>query len=86
MTVHSLEPSLRDPITGQSLRLATAEELQSLNQRFLSAGMGDDIGAADGWVVTEDSQSAYPIVDGLIHLLPDNRVSLAVSNEADDDA
>lgn len=77
MTVDSLEPSLRDPITGQSLRLVNSEEIQSLKRRLASSETGGAATQADGFVMTEDGQSAYPIVDGLIHLLPDDRILIA---------
>ena len=56
---------LRCPVTGQQLHLATPEEFRALASRD-----------ADGFLVREDGDAAYPVVNGIPSLLPESLIPL----------
>ena len=80
MTIDKLEPSLRDPVSGQPLRRATPAEVSDIRDALVSGDATADQDATDiefdGLAISEDGRRAYPIVDGLIYLLPGNHILL----------
>jgi uncharacterized protein YbaR (Trm112 family) len=64
---------LRCPKTRQSFRVATSEEVLTLNVR-ISPDAGNLL--PTGWLVTEDGILAYPERDSIPCLLPDDAISL----------
>jgi uncharacterized protein YbaR (Trm112 family) len=60
---------LRDPQTGQELRLATATELETVAQNLKSERL-------DALLISADGRRAYPIEGGLALLLTENCLEL----------
>lgn len=70
-----------DPLTHEPVQPATPEQLAALS-RAVARGMARRRGGGtppepfDGALVTAGGRAAYPIVDGLPHLLVDDRIEL----------
>ena len=64
-----LSALLRCPVTGQQLHIATPEELRAIPP--------DDGKDADGFLVREDGQAAYPVKNGIPSLLEESAIGLA---------
>ena len=78
-------PVLRCPLTGQTMRVATARELSAVNRRIvgredLKAEGGEPVtDELDGALVTEDGNWFYPIESGFAILLRDSALHLPAS-------
>ena len=69
------------PLTHQALRKARSEELEALNRAIATGAISNAGGVAvtqplPAGLVTQDGQRLYPVVDGLVSLLPDSAISL----------
>jgi uncharacterized protein YbaR (Trm112 family) len=60
-----LSALLRCPVTGHQLHLATPEEFRALSSHD-----------ADGFLVREDGQAAYPVKNGIPTLLAEAMIPL----------
>ncbi|MEO1580839.1 MAG: Trm112 family protein [Pseudomonadota bacterium] len=70
------------PLTHQALRKARSEELAALNRAIAEGTVSNNGGAPvtealPAGLVTQDGQRIYPVVDGLVSLLPDSAISLS---------
>ncbi len=87
MNPDTLEPSLRDPVSGQALRYATPAEVSRAREALgEGASRADDASVPpdfDGLAISEDGRRAYPIVDGLVYLLPDNQIMMPAAESAE---
>ena len=87
MTTDKLEPSLRDPVSGHPLRRATPTEVSDIRDALVSGEATAEQDATDiefdGIAISEDGRHAYPIVDGLIYLLPGNHILLGDSKASE---
>ena len=68
-------------LTHQALRKARREELEALNGAIAGGTVSNNGGASvtealHAGLVTQDGQRIYPVVDGLVSLLPDSAISL----------
>ena len=65
-----LSALLRCPVTGPQRHIATPEELRAISP--------DDGKDADGFLVREDGQAAYPVKNGIPSLLEESMIPIII--------